>query len=354
MAATVGLMLVQVMFDDYPDLSERKAGWGDVALYFAVKLPGMFSVILPVAMLVSVLYALGKLHRNNEITALRAAGLGVGRITRSIWVTGVLMCGVMWALNATVVPWSVEASREILERTQFRFQEKSGVSLDQVGLTKVVTFHNPDERRMWFMNRFSRYLNRGYGVMVTELDARGREVTRWQAKEAKYDAGKRGWVFFEGRETRMDPETGDVVEGASTPFVEREMPGFHEEPELMLIFDVKPSALSIFELLKIMAHVERQNPEKARVYQVRYWSVLAETVLPLIIVAITVPFAVAGVRVNPAVGVSKSIGLFLVYFILFKVASGLGGRGVIEPSLAAWVPSLGMSGVGAWLWWRMR
>ncbi len=352
MAATVGLMLVQVMFDDFPDLRDRKAGVGEVALYFAVKLPGMFSIIVPVAMLVSVLYALGKLHRSNEITALRAAGLGVARITRSLWIVGVVMCGVMWALNATVVPWSVETAREIMERAQFRFQTKSGLQSDQVGLTKLVTFHNPSERRIWFMNRFSRYLLRGYGVMVVELDEAGRERTRWQASEVKYDARKKNWVFFEGRESKLDPENGEVT--GFQQFVEREMPGFREDPAMMLIFDVKANDLSIDELVKIVDHLKRQNPEKARIYHMRYWSVLAETIMPLIIVAITVPFAVSGVRVNPAVGVSKSIGLFLVYFVLFKIASGLGGRGAIEPALAAWVPSLGMTCVGVWLWVKMR
>jgi len=67
-----------------------------------------------------------------------------------------------------------------------------------------------------------------------------------------------------------------------------------------------------------------------------------------------VPFAVSGVRVNPAVGVSKSIGLFFLYYILMNLASSLATKGVLEPLLAAWVPNLGMAAIGLWLFVRLR
>ncbi len=352
LAATVGLLLVQVMFDDFPDLQERNAGWLDVVVYLLVKLPGMLAVIVPMALLVSFLYALGQLHRNNEITALRAAGLSVVRITRSLWVVALLMCGVMWALNASVVPWSVVTSRSIMERVSFKYQSKSGVSSEEVGLTRLVTFENPVDRRMWIINRYSRYLDRGFGVMVSALDAQHREQVRWQASEAKYDAKQRSWVFFDGRETHYDPLSGDILK--SELFTEKAMDGFRENPALMLIFDVKPTQLSLFELETIARHLERQKNPRAREYLMRYFGLWADTAMPLIILAITVPFAVSGVRVNPAVGVSKSIGLFLLYFVMFKISAGLGTRGVMDPMLAAWLPNVGVSGVGVWLWARMR
>jgi lipopolysaccharide export system permease protein len=60
------------------------------------------------------------------------------------------------------------------------------------------------------------------------------------------------------------------------------------------------------------------------------------------------------VRVSPAVGVSKSIGLFFVYYILSTLATLLGGRGYIEPVWAAAMPNLAMIGLAAFFFGRMR
>ena len=62
----------------------------------------------------------------------------------------------------------------------------------------------------------------------------------------------------------------------------------------------------------------------------------------------------SGVRVSPAVGVSKSIGLFFVYFILSGIATPLGGSGILDPAWAAIMPNLTMIGLATYFFGRMR
>ena len=81
---------------------------------------------------------------------------------------------------------------------------------------------------------------------------------------------------------------------------------------------------------------------------------IADTLGPLIVIAIAIPFAVAGVRVNPAVGVSKSIGLFFLYYVLANVASSLATKGLVDPAVAAWLPNIGMAALALWLFARLR
>ena len=107
LCAMLGLLLMQAMYEDFRDLLDDGATFADVLVYFAVKLPSYLSIVLPLTLLISLLYTLGQLHRNNEITALRAAGVGLFRLTRVLWLSGAVLCGVMWYVNATVIPWSV-------------------------------------------------------------------------------------------------------------------------------------------------------------------------------------------------------------------------------------------------------
>jgi lipopolysaccharide export system permease protein len=205
---------------------------------------------------------------------------------------------------------------------------------------------------MWFFNRYSQVLHRGFGVTVSELDAQRREVSRIVATEAAPTPRGDGWVFKSGRELTFDPASGELQ--GTAPFADKLVARYHEDPKLMLLIDRPVRDLSFPELRLMIDYFTDENSEKITPYAVRYFSLIADTLGPLIVIAIAIPFAVTGVRVNPAVGVSKSFGLFFLYYILTNIASSLATKQVIDPVLAAWLPNLGMIGLAAWLFARMR
>lgn len=350
-AITCGLLFVHVLYDDFRDLRDFGASGWVLWEYLLVTIPSFFAHMLPLALLVSLLYVLGKLHRSNELTVLRAAGVGFGRMMVPVWIVGFLCCGLTWWLNTTIVPRSLERSETMREELQFRTEATRGISSDRVGAVFSVAFDNRQEGRMWFFNRYSRYRDRGYGVSVSELDAQRREQRRIVASEAWLEAG-RGWVFRNGRELAFSPETGELR--ASRPFEERVEGDFHENPELMLLIDRKPSDLSLHQLRRLIAHLEEEQSPKVTRYAVRYFSLIADTLGPLLVIAIAIPFAVSGVRVNPAVGVSKSIGLFFLYYIFMNFGTSLATKQIVEPIVAAWLPYVGMLGLAARLFTRLR
>ncbi|MBI2512698.1 MAG: LptF/LptG family permease [Opitutae bacterium] len=351
LCATIGLLLMQALYDEFRDLLEINVGFGEIMTYYAVLMPSYFAIVLPLAMLLSLLFVLGKLHRNNEITAIRAAGLNIFSTTRALWLAGVVACGITLLLNARVVPWSVERARSLKESYRIQAQLKMPMK-SAVGMVQSVAFDNNRANRMWYINRYSRIEQKAYGVTVSELDARRREKTRLMAREASYDAAKQQWAFHDGREVWFDVEAAEVMR--SVAFKEKIVPHLNEDPKLMLMLSLKPSELSFFELERIVDHFTTEDNPKVTRYAVRYYGLLADTLGPLIILAIAVPFAVSGVRVSPVVGVSKSIGLFFAYYLLTTLASLLGNKGYVDPLWAACLPNLAMIGIGAYLFGRMR
>src|SRR5690606_16122232 len=134
-----------------------------------------------------------------------------------------------------------------------------------------------------------------------------------------------------------DPETGERIR--TVAFEQRAVQHYREDPGLMLVFGVKPSELSLFELRRVISYYEVEDNPKVTAYVVRYYAMLADAIAPLIIITLAIPFALSGVRVNPAVGVSKSIGLFLLYYILVRSCTALGTRGLVDPLWAAVFPN---------------
>lgn len=349
LAATTGLLLVMALYDNFRDILDTGASPGEMLFYYAVLLPSYFSVVLPLALLLSLLFILGKLHRNNEIMAMRAAGLNIFRTTRPLWFACIALCGLSLLLNARVCPWSVETSGQLLDRFEMRAQKRD---TGQLGMVQSVTFDNRREGRMWFINRYNRFAAHAYGVTVSLLDRQRRETVRLTAREAVYDQAARRWTFLDGRRVELDPERGDVTRAAA--FARWEAPEYEEDPTLMLLIDRKAGDLSFFELRRIVEFFRAEDNPKVLRYAVRYYTLLADTLGPLIVLAIAIPFAVSGVRVSPVVGVSKSIGLFFLYYLLTSVANALGSRGYLDPLWAAAGPNLAMIGLAAWFFGRLR
>ena len=350
LVAACGILLVQVALDDFRDIREAGAHGLDLWKYFFVTMPSFLAVALPLVLLISLLYALGKLHRANELTAMRAAGVGFPRMMAPIWLVGLICCALSWWLNASIVPWSVEQSRALKESFDFRKQAQS-LPVDRIGAIYSVGFDNPNARRLWFFNRSSQFTHTAYGVSVSELDPRRREVSRILASEAFRDEKSGGWVFRNGRVLSFNPET--AINENSVPFKELSKERYSEDPDLMLLIDRRPIDLSFTELGRLVDYFSLENNPKGIPYAVRFYGLVADILGPLIVIGLAIPFAVTGVRVNPAVGVSKSIGLFLLYYILENVAISLATKNYLDPASAAWLPNLAMAGLGMWFFFRI-
>jgi len=203
----LGILILQNMYDSLPDLLDTGAQPSAILLYYALALPAYVPAILPVSFLVSLLFSLGSLHRNNEIVAMRAAGGSLLRITRPLWLVGLLLSGGVLYLTAYVIPDAVERSRTFLENLEYAAVE-ADLEADRRSLLYNLGFDNRKEGRLWFMNRFNERTWLGHGVNVHTRDAQGRETGRVSAREAFFDDTRGHWVFIDGRELMIDPATG--------------------------------------------------------------------------------------------------------------------------------------------------
>lgn len=86
---------------------------GLVAKIFLLLLPNMFTVTIPMAVLVGILLGLSRLAADSEITAMRASGIGVWRFVGVIAVVAVVGWGVDLANSVYVAPRATAATRQL-------------------------------------------------------------------------------------------------------------------------------------------------------------------------------------------------------------------------------------------------
>lgn len=333
-AAMLGILLLEDFQDDLQDYLDWGATGKELLLYYLYLIPSFLPLILPIGLLISILFTLGNLHRNNEVTAMRASGLHLFTITRSLWLAGGVLSLALLLLNASVVPKSIEESRQI--RDGWRMEHEAEIfGPRMVGIVPLMSFDNQQDHRLWFMDRFSEYSYDGFGVSVYERDEEGREIRRLMGMEAFYDPYEKHWTFVKGREMLFDPETGERYR--SIGFDERAFPELTEDPWLMQALNADPDNLSLNEIQKLLELSSDENPH-LKDYELRRERILSQPLVCLVMVGIAIPFAVAGVRVNPVVGVAKALGFFAFFFVLLEVCRLLGAQGVVPLELAVWLP----------------
>ncbi len=346
----LGVLILEDMYDDLSDLLSYGARLESILVYYGVLLPSFLPLILPIGFLVSLLVTVGSFHKNSEIVSMRSSGLSLWRISRVLWIVGLLLSLFLLYLNARAVPWSVETSRELLNVMRFA-SEAEAKGADEVGLVPNLSFDNARENRLWFMNAFSERAYLGTGVTVFSRNEAGREYYRIMAREGLFNEETGYWSFLEGRELYFS-ETGEPVR--SIPFERLEKPVYTESPQLMMALNKRPKDLSLFEISGILQQVSPGENPRVTAYLVQYYEILAGPFSCLVVVGLAIPFAVAGVRTSPMVGVSKSVGYFLAFYFLANFSAILGERGVIPALPAAWFPYVFMLAIGLVFFHRQR
>jgi len=200
LAALTFAMLVNQVAKQFGNFVGKGLPWGVIFEVFALSVPFIIAMTLPMAVLVAVLYTFSHLAADNEVTAMKASGVSVGRILAPV-LGGATLIGVIALLwNDQVLPRSNHTLRTLLvdiQRKKPTFQLKEQVINEVVagqfflratridpatnGLTDVTIYdlEDPDRRRIIMADsgRMA-YSSGGTDLYLTLRDGEVHEIKR--------------------------------------------------------------------------------------------------------------------------------------------------------------------------------
>ena len=338
------------LFDKLNVLQEHKLRAGDIITYELLRTPELLGVVVPVALLLAALYALTQHARHNELTAMRAAGVSLWRLSLPYLAVGFLASVGLFLVGEYAAPAGAARAERILNRY--------AASRD--------TATSPLEK-IYFVTRTGQKWNAYFNERTHEL----REVTiDWQ----KLDGGSLGffakagvwtnrvWVFTNVQMNVFGP--GDMFPANRVFTNVMAMPEFLETPE-QIISDLKITRQSrkahveltqipLAALLDYLQLHSQLPPGKQSWLLTQIHSRLASPWTCLVVVMIAIPFGAASGRRNVFVGVAGSVFIFFLYFVLLQVGLALGAGGYVPPWLGAWLPNLFFSAAGMALTFKVR
>lgn len=94
----IGVLLV-TRFQDIASFATTGAGWGAVALFTLYQIPHVLPIAIPISGLIAALLLFQRLSHTQELTALRASGLGLKAVVFPLFISAIFLA----LLNFTVV-----------------------------------------------------------------------------------------------------------------------------------------------------------------------------------------------------------------------------------------------------------
>ena len=104
LATLTSLFLLNQVARHFGDLVGKGLGGAVIGEFFALSIPFIIAMTMPMAVLIATLYAFSRLAAENEITALRASGVGMTRLLLPVILAGAFVALLMVAFNDQVLP----------------------------------------------------------------------------------------------------------------------------------------------------------------------------------------------------------------------------------------------------------
>ena len=98
------VFLIADFIEHIDDLIEKKAALVDGFLYFALKVPHLVFLSLPIVVLLASILCLVLLTRNNEVVAMRACGASIHQVAAPLLAASLAISLLAFFLNERVVP----------------------------------------------------------------------------------------------------------------------------------------------------------------------------------------------------------------------------------------------------------
>lgn len=337
---SIGLPFVSVLTqatDNLRRLLDRDLNAATIALSYLYALPQNIATMMPAASLFAVVFTVGPLARNSELTAAKAGGISFQRLVRPLLVASALAAILgfyigQWATEATTRQLELQKERQARNvTTRFNFVYRSG------GWVYTIRQLNTAENQMQ--------------QVVLEHAVRDPAAPTYtiSADSARWDPGAHRWTFMHGASHVMHSD-GTV---ATLGFAELRLPAFTQAPRDLLIEPKNPEEMTFGELGRYIESLKSSGND-TRKLRVQQSVKLALPAACLIIALFGAPLAVSAPRAGPAIGIAISLGTTIIYLLLINLSMAVGSSGVVEPAVAAWLPNALFLALGGWLLLRVR
>jgi LPS export ABC transporter permease LptF/LPS export ABC transporter permease LptG len=346
----IALASVVVIIGDLMTTLERyirlKPGLGLIFLHFVYRTPPFVYQGLHIVVLMSTILLFLGLSRSNELTALKAGGVSLYRVSLPVFGFATLVTLTSLGFQEYVMPWM---NRRAVEIDEARIKRRTMPELRK--RTEIWYRGREDgtaESRIYHIGLLDPASQQMNGVTVLSLGSDFTMRWRWDARDMRWSPTEDAWRLANG----VQREFRSGLPDRAVAFREQTV----RLPERYEDFAQVPRAPDVMSYTELRDYINRLQDAGHKVgkYLVDLYSKVAFPFAHPIMALVGIPFALQSPRGGRVIGIALCLALGLGYFIVHSAAVALARTEILPPLVAAWAANALFATLGLFLYLRAR
>jgi lipopolysaccharide export system permease protein len=340
-STAIGLPILLVVIDLTDHLQTyltRNIPRADIALSYVYWMPQSMFMALPAAVLFATVFSIGTFTRHSEITAAKASGISFYRLVAPILLGAAIAAGLDLVIGE-VVPITDARRNDLLRESKAQSGTQRSNFAYAAEFGRVYKAQNLDVPA----GRLDR--------LQIERKGNGREYPTVviSSAGAKYDPKAGRWTLSEGDMHIIRDSAPSMV----LSFSELHDKNMRERPVDLMAKPRDPQEMRYTELTRFIRALERSGGD-ANLLRVERALKIAIPITCLVIALFGAPLATSTQRGGTAYGIGLSLAITVTFLMLIQLTKPLGGKNIIWPDVAAWLPNALFAVMGIVLLARVR
>lgn len=335
----ITLFLIVDFFEKIRMFLSNNASVYQIISYFIFSIPMIISYILPPAILLTTLMTFGSLSKFHEITAMKANGINIYRISLPVIIFAAIATVFLFYFSEMITPASIQKTEHVI-KVDVQKQKTLGFFKQN-----EIWYHG--ENAIYNFKMFDVDKNILRGVTINYLNPDFTLMSRIDAKRAEWKNDK--WFFYNLLITRFDAANNPILEWSREKVI-----AIPEQPNDFKVMQKDAEKMGYFELRKYVKKIQSEGFDVTK-YLVELQGKIAFPLVTLIMIFIAVPFSVRSER-SGGVMQSAGIGIFIgfSYWIVHAFSMSLGRSEVLPVFLAAWGANILFGAAAAVLFYKVH
>jgi lipopolysaccharide export system permease protein len=317
-----------------------------VLRFVVFRIPQATPMAFPFASLFAALLAMGRVMGDNEVTAMRTAGISVMRIALAPVLFGLGMFLISYSINEWVAPASVDLSTRTFYQIIYH--------TDALPVEPQFFRKDPDTGNTFYVGQVALDNKTMLDVQIFKPAKYGPWNETLQAKTAVVQGSALN--LHDVIDTRYNDE-GFLTNQQRVKSVSIGLPLGETASQFVSQVNNDPWTMSSKSLRTQVNALQAQGIGGTAMgnLQINLADKLSWPFACIIGVVLAVPLALRFGKRGRTLGITLSIIAFFSYYLMVSAASAFGRNGALNPFLAAWLPNIivGVAGV-ALLWLEER
>ena len=349
---------IMLIFNDLFRLTKLFVQKGVSLLYLAelifYMMPVMVVLALPMAVLVAILLALGRLSTDNEITAMKAHGIAFYQLMLPLLVVALILSFVNLALMDYALPQANLAYASLRRDIQ---KHNPAFVLEEATVMKELE----TEGKLWMYESTEEKSGRMQNVKIWDSIWSGRpRFSHAEEATLAFEDGRAMLTLYDG--LTYEPTTSNPDEFRITKFQQQKLAlRMTEDLQRGEFQNQTPRSMSIAQLKEFVGTLRTTlptsvNPDytlhKIRFAEVEYHKKFSIPFACLALGLIGIPLGLMVKRSGKMIGFGIGLAVIVVYYLLLQAGQTAGVDDVLHPMFAMWLPNIVVAvfGVALSLW----